>query len=73
MPVLSFEGPKLTKEQKEQLIREMTDAAARVVPDIPKRAYYFFVREYDEENVGVGGMPLQDYLKSVQENRGGTA
>lgn len=53
MPVLSFEGPKLTKEQKEKLIKEMTDAAARVVPDIPKRAYYFFVREYDDENMDV--------------------
>jgi 4-oxalocrotonate tautomerase len=66
MPVLSYEGPKLTKEQKEKLIKEMTDTAARVVPDIPKQAYYFFVREYDDENVGVGGMTLQEYLKSIR-------
>lgn len=70
MPVLSYEGPKLTKEQKEKLIKEMTEAAARVIPDIPEQAYYFFVREYEDENVGVGGMPLAEYIRTVRSRSG---
>lgn len=66
MPVLSYEGPKMTKEQKEKLIKELTEAAARVIPDIPCDAYYVFIREHDAECIGIGTKPLLDYLKSTR-------
>jgi 4-oxalocrotonate tautomerase len=66
MPVLTYEGPKIPKEQKERLIKELTDAAVRVMPDKPKEAYYVFLKEYEEESIGVGGMPLAEYIKQVR-------
>lgn len=67
MPVLTFEGPKLTAERKEALIKELTEAVVRVVPDVPKSAYYVFIYEHEQENVGVGGVVLHKYLASRQE------
>jgi 4-oxalocrotonate tautomerase family enzyme len=67
MPVLTFEGPKLTAKQKEALIKELTDALVRIVPDVPKSAYYVFIYEHEQENVGVGGVVLHKYLASQQK------
>lgn len=71
MPVLTYEGPRISAEQKERLIKELTEAAVRVMPDKPKEAYYVFLKEYDEESIGVAGMPLEEYIKSVRARSGG--
>ena len=65
MPVLTYEGVTLSQEQKEAMIKGLTEVADKVLPETPKSAFYVFFREYPPEKVGVGGMPLPDYIKSL--------
>ena len=67
MPVIRYEGPELTPEQRENLIREFTEVAVRYIPRIPKEAYYVFLDEYPGEKVGVGGLILPKYLEKMQQ------
>ncbi|AKL93798.1 putative 2-hydroxymuconate tautomerase [Clostridium aceticum] len=62
MPHISFEGPKLTKEQKEELVRKITEVSTSVLK-LPKEAFTVVIRENDLENVGVGGELLANKLK----------
>jgi phenylpyruvate tautomerase PptA (4-oxalocrotonate tautomerase family) len=66
MPVIRYEGPELTPEQRESLIREFTEVAVRYIPRVPKDAYYVFLDEYPDEKVGVGGLVLPKYLEKIQ-------
>lgn len=54
MPVITVEIASLTKAQKEQLAAELTKSASRIT-GIPENAYYTFIREYNSENIAVGG------------------
>jgi 4-oxalocrotonate tautomerase len=69
MPVLIYEGSELNQNQREELIKSLTDAACKVIPNIPKEAYYIFLREYPGEKVGVGGLTLPDYLANSQKKK----
>ena len=66
MPVLTYEGIALTQEQKEAMIKGLTEVADKVLPDIPKSAFYVFFRDYPPETVGVGGMTIPEYMKSLE-------
>lgn len=59
MPVITFDGGKMSKEQKAKLVQEFTDAA-HAVTGIPKPAFVVLIRENDRENIGVGGELLAD-------------
>jgi 4-oxalocrotonate tautomerase len=59
MPVISWEGGKLTKEQKKELIRKLTDAAVEAVK-VPANFYTVIVREHSDENLGVAGETVED-------------
>lgn len=66
MPYISVEGGKLTKEQKEQLIYELTDVASRVM-NIPKDFFLTTIKELPDENIGIAGKTIdkvkEDYMK----------
>lgn len=53
LPVIIFEGPGMTKEQKEQLVKEFTLTASRITNLSPEK-FTTLIREYDPENVGTG-------------------
>lgn len=59
MPVITIEGGKLTKEQKSKLVKELTTSAAKIM-NAPEQAFFVFVKENDEDNIGVGGRLLSD-------------
>ncbi len=67
MPVITYEGPELDHSQREALIKGFTEVANKTIPEIPKEAYYVFLREYPAEKVGVGGLPLPDYLAEFRK------
>ena len=69
MPVIIFECPELNQNQREELIKGLTEAACNVIPDIPKEAYYVILREYQGEKVGVGGLTLTKYLANLQKKQ----
>jgi 4-oxalocrotonate tautomerase family enzyme len=66
MPVIRYEGPELTPEQRENLIREFTDVVVKHIPGIPREAYYVFLDEYPDDKVGVGGLTIPKYLEKIQ-------
>lgn len=69
MPVIRYEGPELTPEQRENLIREFTEVCVKYIPRIPKEAYYVFLEEYSGEKVGVGGLVLPRYMERMERER----
>lgn len=68
MPVITYEGPKLTNDQREALIKEFTEAACRAIPNVPKQAYYVFIRDHPDGNIGFGGVFLKDYIAELERN-----
>lgn len=54
MPVITIDGPKLEKEQKEELVKLLSEAASKVTK-LPVEAMVVLIRENDDENVGVRG------------------
>ena len=59
MPVITLEAAQLSKEQKQQLAKELTASAARIMK-MPEEAFYVFLKENALENVSVGGKLLSD-------------
>lgn len=59
MPVITFEIVQLTHEQKQTIVKEFTDTASQVT-GIPREDFYVFVKENSPENVGIGGILLND-------------
>ncbi|MGZ7160964.1 MAG: 4-oxalocrotonate tautomerase DmpI [Methanobacterium sp.] len=59
MPVITIEGPKLNKEQKAELVKEISETASRVM-NIPVEAMITIIREVESENVGTGNVLLCD-------------
>ena len=62
MPIITFDGGKITTEQKADLVRQFTEAAHKVT-GIRKEAFVVVIRENAPENIGVGGELLADRLK----------
>lgn len=54
MPVITMDGPKLTKKQKAELVKRFTEVASEVT-SIPSQAFVTLIRECEADNVGVGG------------------
>ena len=59
MPVITLEAAQLSKEQKQQLAKEFTASAARIMK-MPEEAFYVFLKENTLDNVSVGGRVLSD-------------
>lgn len=59
MPVITLEAASLTREQKKQLVDELTESAARIM-NMPKDVFYVFLKESPLDNIGVGGILLSD-------------
>ncbi len=68
MPVLIYEGPELTQEQRGEFIKGLTEVACKVMPEVPKQAFYVYLREHPSEKLGVGGLLLTDYLAEIQRD-----
>ncbi len=67
MPLIIFEGPKMEKEKKRELVRAFAEAASRVT-GIRKEVFTTVIHENGPENVGVGGELLTD--KWARESAG---
>lgn len=64
MPVIRVDIGKhgLNVEHKKQLIEKLTDVAVEITR-IPKQAYIVIINEYDDPNIGVGGVTLDKVRK----------
>jgi len=59
MPVITIDGPKMSKEQKAELVKEYSETASRIMK-IPVEAMVIIIREVEGENVGTGNKLLCD-------------
>lgn len=57
MPVIIFEGSKLTKDQKVKLAKELTTVSSKIV-NLPEDAIITLIKENDKENISVAGQLL---------------
>lgn len=62
MPVITVDGPKMSKEQKSELVKSFAETASEVM-GIPVDAMVILIREVEGENVGVGNILLCDRWK----------
>lgn len=61
MPYITIEGGSLTREQKSELIRKVTEVASEVM-QIPMEFFSCTVKELPDENIGIGGRTI-DLIK----------
>jgi 4-oxalocrotonate tautomerase len=59
MPVITIEAVKLTKEQKRNLVKELTTTAANII-NVPEQIVTVYLKENELDNIGVGGQLLSD-------------
>lgn len=59
MPVITLEAGELSKEQKQQLVKEFTDTASKIM-NVPEQAFIVFLKENDFDNIGFGGQLLSE-------------
>lgn len=59
MPVITIDTPKLTKEQKEKLVKSIAESASEIV-GVPLELIVTIIRENEAENVGIGNILLCD-------------
>jgi 4-oxalocrotonate tautomerase len=64
MPVITFDGPFLSLEKKEKIVKEFTQLASEIT-NIPKEAFVVFVKENEYVNMGQGGILISKKLKNV--------
>ena len=62
MPVITIEGGKITKEQKEQLVKEVVTSASKIL-NIPEQAFVTLIKENDFDNIGNGTELLSNKQK----------
>jgi len=67
MPIISFEGGTMDTEKKKALVKELTDAAAKVT-GIRREAFTIVIHENSLDNIGVGGDLLREYMEK-QKNK----
>ena len=61
MPYITIEGGSLTREQKSELIRKVTEVASEIM-QIPMELFLCTVKELPDENIGIGGRTI-DLIK----------
>lgn len=59
MPVITLEAGKLNKEQKSQLIKDLTSKAAEIM-NVPEQAIIVLLKENSMDNIGFGGKLLSE-------------
>ena len=66
MPAITVEAAKLTKEQKTQLIAELTESTSKIL-GLPKDIIFVFLKENNPDNIGASGLPLSAHKKQAAQ------
>ena len=69
MPVITFEGTSLKKEQKKELVSAFTKAAAEIT-STPPQFFTVVIREQPEENLGFAGETVEELKNGSRERPG---
>ena len=66
MPVISIEIGKLTKEQKKEIIKQITTTTSEITK-IPENAFTVLIHELSDENIGIGGRDIGEIKESYNK------
>lgn len=66
MPYITIESGALSDEQKEELIRRLTETASEIM-NVPQEFFVTTIKEVPDKNFGIGGKTIDqvkaEYLK----------
>lgn len=62
MPYITVEGGFLSDEQKEQLIKRLTEVSSEIM-NVPSEFFITTIKELPDKNIGIGGKPI-DIVKN---------
>lgn len=62
MPYITVEGGKLTDEQKELLIKKLTEISSEIMK-VPEQFFVTTVKELSDKNIGIGGKTIDQVKK----------
>lgn len=66
MPYITVESGTLTDEQKEQLIKRLTEVSSEIMK-VPQEFFVTTIKEVSDKNFGIGGITIdkvkEDYMK----------
>jgi 4-oxalocrotonate tautomerase len=68
MPYITVESGKLTDEQKENLIRRLTETAAEIM-EIPPEFFMTTIKELPDQNIGIGGKTIDVVKAEYRKNK----
>lgn len=68
MPYITIESGALDKEQKQQLIKELTEVAARIT-HIPEAFFMTTIKELPDENIGIGGKTIDEVKANYKASK----
>lgn len=68
MPYITLESGKLTKEQKEELIAQMTRIASKIT-HIPPQFFVMTIKELPDDSIGVGGETIEKTKAAYQKQK----
>lgn len=66
MPLITIESGKLTKEQKSELIAEITKITSKII-NAPENLCFVSINELSDENIGVGGQTVEELKKNINQ------
>ncbi|WP_300702593.1 4-oxalocrotonate tautomerase DmpI [Bacteroides sp.] len=71
MPYITVESGLMTVEQKEELIKRLTEVSAEIM-SIPKEFFMVTIKELPDSNIGIGGKTIdktrKEYLDKHQKS-----
>lgn len=69
MPYITVEGGILSDEQKEQLIKRLTEVSSEIMK-VPPEFFITTIKELSDKNIGIGGRTI-DVVKNEYIKRNG--
>lgn len=70
MPYITVEGGYLTDEQKELLIKRLTEVSSEIMK-IPQEFFITTIKELSDKNIGMGGKTIdvvkEEYMSKVKK------
>jgi len=67
MPHITIESGQLTTEQKEALIKQITEVSANIMA-IPQEFFMISIRELADTNIGIGGQSIDKIKEKYMKN-----
>ena len=65
MPIINYQGTKLSKEQKEELIQKLS-ALASEITKTPAQFFSVIIQEFEEDSIGSGGKSVEQIKSEMK-------